>query len=72
MDSPYIKQTVCKVLNIFQHGKYLVAYVLKTIWYVGNYDKNLESSCTCYFILSSEIYAYQKQIKVISITSEMI
>ena len=25
-----------------------------------------------YFILSSEIYAYQKQIKVISITSEMI
>ena len=29
MDSPYIKQTVCKVLNIFQHGKYLVAYVLK-------------------------------------------
>ena len=23
------KQTVCKVLNIFQHGKYLVAYVLK-------------------------------------------
>ena len=29
MDSPCIKQTVCKVLNIFQHGKYLVAYVLK-------------------------------------------
>ena len=29
MDSPSIKQTVCKVLNIFQHGKYLVAYVLK-------------------------------------------
>ena len=28
MDSPCIKQTVCKVLNIFQHGKYLVAYVL--------------------------------------------
>ena len=23
-----MKQTVCKVLNIFQHGKYLVAYVL--------------------------------------------
>ena len=29
MDSPCIKQTVCKVLNTFQHGKYLVAYVLK-------------------------------------------
>ena len=32
MDSPCIKQTVCKVLKIFQHGKYLVAYVL-------NYEK---------------------------------
>ena len=31
MDSPCIKQTVCKVLNIFQCGKYLVAYVLKAI-----------------------------------------
>ena len=29
MDSSCIKQTVCKVLKIFQHGKYLVAYVLK-------------------------------------------
>ena len=29
MDSPCIKQTVCKVLKIFQCGKYLVAYVLK-------------------------------------------
>ena len=29
MDSPCIKQSVCKVLNIFQCGKYLVAYVLK-------------------------------------------
>ena len=29
MDIPCIKQTVCKVLNIFQHGKYIVAYVLK-------------------------------------------
>ena len=28
MDSPRINQTVCKVLNRFQHGKYLVAYVL--------------------------------------------
>ena len=28
MDSTCIKQTVCIVLNIFQHGKYLVAYVL--------------------------------------------
>ena len=30
MDSPCIKQTVCKVLKIFQYGKYLVAYVLKS------------------------------------------
>ena len=29
MDSPCIKQTVCKVLKIFQYGKYLVAYVPK-------------------------------------------
>ena len=29
MDSPCIKQTVCEVLKIFQHGKYLVANVLK-------------------------------------------
>ena len=28
MDSPCIKQTVCKLLKIFQYGKYLVAYVL--------------------------------------------
>ena len=28
MDSTCIKQTVCKVLKIFQYGKYLVAYVL--------------------------------------------
>ena len=31
MDSPCIKQTVCKVLKIFQYGKYLVAYVLKIV-----------------------------------------
>ena len=31
MDSPCIKQTVCKVLKIFQCGKYLVAYVLKSM-----------------------------------------
>ena len=30
VDSPCIKQTVCKVLKIFHHGKYLVAYVLKS------------------------------------------
>ena len=33
MDSPCIKQTVCRVLKIFQYGKYLVAYVLKTAAY---------------------------------------
>ena len=26
-----MKQTVCKVLNIFQHGKYLVAYVVNML-----------------------------------------
>ena len=25
------KKTACKVLNRFQHGKYLVAYVLKNL-----------------------------------------
>ena len=34
MDSPCIKQTVCKVLKIFQYGKYLVAYVLKQTNYI--------------------------------------
>ena len=36
MDSPSIKQTVCKVLIIFQHVKYLVAYVL-IISILGNF-----------------------------------
>ena len=51
MDSPCIKQTVCKVLKIFQYGKYLVAYVLNSITFtftrsllkivqVMIYDKN--------------------------------
>ena len=31
MDSPCIKQTVCKVLKIFQYGKYLVAYALEGV-----------------------------------------
>ena len=40
MDSPYIKQTVCKVLKIFQYGKYLVAYVLNhfSFWILVNRD----------------------------------
>ena len=33
MDSPCIKQTAFKVLKIFQHGNYLVAYVLKSIYF---------------------------------------
>ena len=37
MDSPCIKQTVCKVLKIFQYGKYLVAYVLKL--YLGGFTE---------------------------------
>ena len=33
------KQTVCKALNIFQHGKYLVAYVLNEMLSIGNLEK---------------------------------
>ena len=33
MDSPCIRQIVCKVLKIFQHGKYLVAYVLNNVYF---------------------------------------
>ena len=40
--SPCIKQAVCKVLNRFQCGKYLAAYVLKIH--------------TCYWIILSVIY----------------
>ena len=36
MDSPCIKQTVCKVLKIFQYGKYLVAYVLNRLKAIEN------------------------------------
>ena len=36
MDRPYIKPTVCKVLKIFQHGKYLVAYVLNSTKQIAN------------------------------------
>ena len=39
MDSPCIKQTVCKVFKIFQCGKYLVAYVLKKLQFLAvTYD----------------------------------
>ena len=46
MDSPCIKQTVCKVLKIFQYGKYLVAYVLK---HVKDRKKNLAFSVSLFF-----------------------
>ena len=36
MDSPCIKQTVCKVLKIFQYAKYLVAYVFKKNRIISN------------------------------------
>ena len=46
MDSPCIKQTVCKVLKIFQYGKYLVAYVSSNGCHYGviffKPEKNLE------------------------------
>ena len=35
MDSPCIKQTVCKVFKIFQCGMYLVAYVLKGLMLIN-------------------------------------
>ena len=49
MDSPCIKQNVCKVLNIFQHGKYLVVYVLNNsetpiIYYKYNKFNPIRSS----------------------------
>ena len=46
MDSPCIKQTVCKVLKIFQHGKYLVAYVLKNSFHgdIEIYEDKLAQS----------------------------
>ena len=43
MDSPCIKQTVCKVFKIFQCGKYLVAYVLKHLKSI----KLPSSGCSC-------------------------
>ena len=36
-----IKQTVCKVLKIFQHGKYLAAYVLKRTCHQTNYSEGV-------------------------------
>ena len=45
MDSPCIKQTVCKVLNILLHRKHLVAYVL-------NESKYFIISCVaCYLYM---------------------
>ena len=32
MDSPCIKQTVCKILKGFEHGKYFVLCVLKGVY----------------------------------------
>ena len=46
MDSPCIKQTVCKVLKIFQYGKYLVAYVLNIIQLLTNTLSYLQSTIT--------------------------
>ena len=43
MDSPCIKQTVCKVLKILQYGKYLVAYVLKGQFDFLNKSKHIIS-----------------------------
>ena len=44
MDSPCIKQSVCKVLNIFQHGEYLVAYVLNQLEQYSMYEPWYEIS----------------------------
>ena len=38
MDSTCIKQTICKVLNIFQHGNTLVAYFLNVINMYGDLE----------------------------------
>ena len=49
MDSPCIKQTVCKVFKIFQCGKYLVAYVLKAVFAEG-INNGIADSISCFQI----------------------
>ena len=51
MDSPCIKQTVCKVLKIFQYGKYLVAYVLKHFYNLEvQYISLMYIKCACVYV----------------------
>ena len=54
----HLFKAIWRLLGVFSSFIYVILYVTISI-------------CV-YFILSSEINAYQKQIKVISITSEMI
>ena len=62
MDSPCIKQTVCKVLKIFQYGKYLVAYVLK--------DKSVISSVPKYFnITETHLLQYSRLLRLSKLDS---
>ena len=50
MDSPCIKQTVCKVFKIFQCGKYLVAYVLNHV-----FDETVRFHCLLFMLYPSFI-----------------
>ena len=65
-----IKQTVCKVLKIFQHGKYLVAYVLKTNSFIclrENNWANLIEACTSGFPsyhIKSHMLIYRARSKI--------
>ena len=59
MDSPCIKQTVCKVLKIFQYGKYLVAYVLK-LRYFGEYKNNLDGYFSVHASGLLQIHVHKK------------
>ena len=64
MDSPCIKQTVCKVLKIFQCGKYLVAYVLNIkveLIFVVHGRTNVQISKQKY--ISLYFTKYHRQIK---------
>ena len=55
---------------------YIYIYILPPAAYcvivLGVYYFQVQLDCTFYFILSSEINAYQKEIKLKLVTSEMI
>ena len=77
MDSPCIKQTVCKVLKIFQYGKYLVAYALKDksiISSIPTHFENKESPIICHKYnksIRSTVFNYNKLAKELDIENSI-